>query len=416
MINSKSSKLLEILDLIEDDKARMGTFIKASDFNRISAEERKKWIKKSEEAAHNSDEVKQFYYANRALGIPHLKALGLAKDAQKKEWGRLSSEHDVFKQDQDKGGTSGFEKVSGKGEEASDDILKRKETVINMINAVSAKFKGNPDAQKVLALNLIQYGFDEIVPVNKIPFYSEISQVLSKEDIKKSRKQSFALVTAKPPEGLGVNWRMYYKVVDYLKQYLKDNQIGESFMSGLSSLFGSEGKNPTEFKLSNLEPMVDIIKRDINNYKFKGYGLHLQGVTTEEGEDMLRDIPNIKHQYQGDALLIPLEGKTNLKTLLKKAIPGKRVLLFGYDTKPQPLRKGWEGFQYKLVKNPTVVGSYTLSSESKSESLLILLSEGFQCQHYNHSTTSCGMIERPCDWKGFAGIGEDMQRECLDYR
>jgi hypothetical protein len=416
MVNSKSSKLLEILNLIEDDKARMGTFIKASDFDRISDEERKKWIKKSEEAAHNSNEVKQFYYANRALGIPHLKALGLAKDAQKKEWGRLSSEHDAFKQDQDKGGSSGFEKVSGGKEDASD-VLKRRETVLNMINDVSAKFKGSPDAQKVLALNLIQHGFDEIIPVNKIPFYNEISQVLHKEDAKKTRRQSFALVTGKPPDGLGVNWRVYYKVVDYLKQYLKDNPIAESFMSGLSSLFGdTSGKNPTEFKLSNLEPMVDIIKRDINNYKFKGYGLHLQGVTTEEGEDMLRDIPNIKHQYQGDALLVPLEGKTNLKNLLKKAIPGKRVLLFGYDTKPQPIRKGWEGFQYKLVKNPTVVGSYTLSSESRSESLVKYLSEGFQCQHYRHSTTSCGLIERPCDWKGFAGIGEDMKRECLDYR
>ena len=415
---NKSINLLELLNLIEDDKARMGTFIKASYFGNISDKERKMWIKKSEGAAHNSNEVMQLYYANRALGIPSSKAMNLAKDTLKKEWKRLSSEHDVYKQDSEKQGSSGFERVSGGGETA-DVNLNRKDTVIKMINRVSDKFKSNSDALKVLTVNLVQHGFDEIIPTNKIPYYSEVSKVMKEMEATgkaKWKSTPLNLVMDKPPYGLGISKRTYYNVMGYLKKYLRDNHLQESFMSSLSSLFGDSGKNPTEFKLSNLEPMVDIIKRDINNYKFKNYGLHLQGVTTEEGEDMLRDIPNIKHQYQGDALLIPLEGKINLKNLLKKAIPGKRVLLFGYDTKPQPIRKGWEGFQYKVVKNPTVVGSYTLSSESKSESLLILLSEGFQCQHYRHSTASCGMIERPCDWKGFAGIGEDMKRECLDYR
>jgi hypothetical protein len=109
-----------------------------------------------------------------------------------------------------------------------------------------------------------------------------------------------------------------------------------------------------------------------------------------------------------------LEPKTNLKQVLRKAIPGKKVILFGFDSKPQPLRKGWEGFPYKLVKNPTVVGSYSLSSESKSESILKMM-EGFQCDLYDHANLACGM-NRPCDWKGFPSVGEDMKRECLDYK
>jgi hypothetical protein len=355
----------------------------------------------------------------KALGLPSNKARQLAKDTLKKEkMHGHTSEHDVYKNDSK---SSGFERASGETED-TDVALKRKEAVLSLISDVKDEFEGKPDALKVLSVNLIQHGFDEIIPTSKIPHYEEISKLLRKADEEagkrgkvRGKSTSLAIVTGKPEDGcLGIPARTYYSVMDYLKSRAKSlTYSNESFMSGLSSLFGGS----SEFKLSNLEPMEQIIKRDINNYKYKGYGLHLQGVTTEEGEDMLQGIPAVKHQYQGDALIIPLESGTNFKKVLKKAIPGKRVILFGYDTKPQPLRKGWEGFQYKLVHNPTVIGTYSLSPETKSESILKMLSEGFQCEHYDHANLACSK-NRPCDWKGFPSVDIDnsMKRECLDYR
>jgi hypothetical protein len=410
MIN-KLDKLLEILDFIEDQKVRMGTFINPSDIADISDKERDAWYKK---ASNADNEFKQLYYANRAIGYSHYQAENLAKmHVRKESGGRQSSEHAAFPGNYI---TTGFENAPGE-----DDVsLERKEAVLKLIDKVKNKFSKNQDATKILAVNLIQHGFDEIIPPAKIPYHGEISQLLKKVEAEgktKWKSTPLALVTGKPPYGLGIDQRVYYKVMNYLKSNVKALQHNESFMTSLSSLFGKErtasSKHPTTFKLSNLEPMLDVIKRDIDNYGFKSYGLHLQGVTKEEGEDMLKDVPSIKHQYQGDALLIPLEPKTNLKSVLRKAIPGKKVILFGYDSKPKPLRKGWEGFPYKLVSNPTVVGSYSLSTESKSESLKIVL-EGFQCKNYDHPNLACNK-NRPCGWKGFPSIGEDMKRECLDY-
>jgi len=428
-MNYKLNKLLEILNLVEDDKVRMGTFINKDVFGNISDEERKKWARKASEA---DDEYHQLYFANRALGYDRVTALNYArhhiyKETKKikgkggKEQPRQESEHSVFRgHSGEKETGSGFEKASGHKTVS----VERKEAITNLIDKAKTKFEKNPDAIKVLAVTLIQHGFDEIIPPAKIPFYDNIIQLIKKAEAdaevdtgakgKRMRGKStdFALVTDAPPNGLGITRRLYYDVMGFLKDNAKSLQHNEAFMAGLKSIFGGK---PSEFKLSNLEPMIDVIKRDLNNNKFKSYGLHLQGVTKEEGEDMLKDVPSIKHQYQGDALLIPLEPKTNLKSVLKKAIPGKKVILFGFDSKPHPLRKGWEGFPYKLVNNPTVVGSYSLSTESKSESLLKLLSEGFQCQNYDHSTLSCG-LNRECGWKGFAGMGEDMKRECLDFK
>lgn len=418
-MDSKLNKLLEILDFIEDQKIRMGTYINPSDIADLSDKERNAWYKK---ASNAEDELHQLYYANRAIGYEHHQALNLARIHVRKELRRQRSEHDAFtgskKSGEANSAESGFETVPA---EKTDISPERKEAVLNLIDKVKNKFSKNPDALKVLSINLIQHGFDEIIPSSKIPHYNEISQLLKKaeaENKTKWKSTPISLVLGEPPHGLGITQRTYYNVMKYLKQNVKSLQYNESFMTGLNKIFGGEktasGKNTHEFKLSNLEPMEDVIKRDINNYKFKSYGLHLQGVTTEEGEDMLKDVPSIKHQYQGDALLIPLEPKTNLKQVLRKAVPGKKVILFGFDTNPKPLRKGWEGFPYKMVTNPTVVGSYSLSSESKSESLLIVL-EGFQCKNYDHSVLACGM-DRPCGWKGFPSIGEDMKRECLDYR
>lgn len=429
-MTSKLSKLLEILDLIEDDKARMGSFIDTKVINKFQENPKWKeiaarWARKSSEASNEEDRLT---YANMALGyIPDvLKELGmkadkarlLARDQLRKEKAHgVSSEHDVYKQGEE-GGSSGFERVAGKSVSPE-----RKDAVINLIDGAKKTFKDDPDSLRSLAVNLIHFGFDEIVPTTKIPHYGEITKLMKDLEAKgktKWKSTPYALALEKPPLGLGIPQRTYYKVMGYLKDHVKDLQHNESFMTGLQSLFGGEktasGKHTTEFKLSNLEPMETVIKRDINNYKFKSYGLHLQGVTKEEGEDMLKDVPSIKHQYQGDALLIPLEPKTNLKSVLRKAIPGKKVILFGFDNQPKPLRKGWEGFPYKLVSNPTVVGSYSLSPESKSESLLKMILEGFQCNHYNHSKLACGFAERPCGWKGFPSIGENMKRECSDYR
>lgn len=455
-MTNKLSKLLEILDLIEDDKARTGSFIDSRVINKFQElpdwkEIATKWTKKSSEA---SDEETRLTFANMALGyIPKvLKPLKdkwdeehkgekgernpfstsarlLARDALKKERAnKVSSEHDMYKEKEDGDEASGFGQVAGK----SSVSIERKEAVSNLIAAAKKKFGSDEDAMKSLGINLVFFGFDEIIPPASIPHYSDISSLIRKVEAEGERKKSAAgkllrgratptaLALEKPPYGLGVPQRTYYKVIGFLKDRVKGIQHNESFMTGLQALFGGEktasGKPSKEFKLSNLEPMEDVIKRDISNYKFKNYGLHLQGVTKEEGEDMLKEVPSIKHQYQGDALLIPLDAKAKLKTILKKAIPGKKVILFGFDTQPKPLRKGWEGFPYKLVTNPTVVGSYSLSPESKSESLLKMISEGFQCNHYDHSKLACGYAERPCGWKGFPSIGEDMRRECSDYR
>jgi hypothetical protein len=409
----KVNKLLELLNLIEDDKTRMGTFIDPEVIkkSKLTDDERKAYYKKASEA---EDELHKLYFSNMAVGYESSKAMSLAKDTLKKEWGRHSSEHDAYKAGEE-GGSSGFERVAGEDDSVSPD---RKEAVTNLIKGAKDHFKGNDDALKILAAHLVHFGFDEIVPSSGIPHYGEISKLLKRlEDEGKGKRKStlLAAIEDQPPDGLGISRRQYYNVMNYLKDNAKSLQH-ESFVTGLTSLFGG-GKGPAEFKLSNLEPMIDVINRDMQNYNFKNFGIHLQGVSTESGEDMLKDIPSVKHEYQGDVLLMPIDPKMNLKKTLKKAQPGKKVILFGFNSKAAPVRKGWEGFPYKLVTNPIVIGSYSLSPESKSESLLIML-EGFQCQHYVHATLSCGLNKgRPCGWKGFPSVNpDDMQKECTDFR
>ena len=141
-MTNKLSKLLEILDLIEDDKARTGSFIDSRVINKFQElpdwkEIAAKWSKKSSEASNEEDRLT---YANMALGyVPEVlkplkdkwdeehkgekekkgnpfsqTARSLARDTIKKEKNNLvSSEHDVYKQGEE-GGSSGFERASGK--------------------------------------------------------------------------------------------------------------------------------------------------------------------------------------------------------------------------------------------------------------------------------------------------------------
>lgn len=192
--------------------------------------------------------------------------------------------------------------------------------------------------------------------------------------------------------------------------------IIESFMSSFSSLFGSATPSKL-FTLSNLEPLLNVLKRDLQNNDYKYYGIHLQGVVKEAGKDMLNTtIPNIKHQYQGEVLVDVIDPNTNLIKLLSKSIPGKKIIVFGTDKAPRPIKKGWENFQYKLMKDPTVIGIYSMSSETKSESLKKLF-EGFQCENFQHSTQSC-KIKEVCNWKGFPSVSTNdiNKKECIDYK
>lgn len=451
-MESKASKLISLLCLVEDDKARMGTFIDPRVLKRFK--ELPDWEKISKENARKSrdarNEEDRLTYANMALGyVPEVlnalkdewekehgkekdangkkksnpfsrSARSLAKDQLKREKHFNSSEHDVYPAKETEHGDSnatGFERAASPNKDVTPGS---KEAIINLINAYKKRFNTEA-AQKALSVYLIQGGVDEVIPSKYIPYYHEVSKLMKKmEDdgeigVHTKAAGSPSTVITK---GLGINPKMYHQYVSFLRDHsseLQHESFYEAFLTGLTSLFG--GGKDKEFKLSNLEPMIDIIKRDMKGSKYKSFGLHLQGVTKEDGEDMLKTVPNVRHEYQGDALLIPLDGKTSLNQILKKAIPGKRVVLFGYDSKAQPLRKGWEGFPYKMVTNPTVVGSYSLSTESKAESLKKMF-EGFQCQNYAHATLSCGLSEgRSCHWKGFPSIDPaDMQRECLDFK
>lgn len=414
-MSNKLNILMEILGLLEDDKVRMSTFINPEVFGSISDEERKKWYARARGAENTYQE---FYYSNRALGYDHAKAKALAVDAIKKERDKVSGEHVLNrgKKDDDENRGEGVAGVAGE-KEAS---IERKDAIKKFISNVKTEFKDYPGADSVLSVLLIQHGFDELIPKSSIPSYDHISKLI--RDLEASGKTKWkstpiSIITAKPPDGLGIPQRTYYKVMDYIKQHANVLRHNESFLTGLTSLFAKEKGQPKEktFKLSNMEPMVDIIRRDMDRSPFKYHGLHIQGLMKEHGEDMFTDLPNVQHQYGGTALIIPIGSNTNLNQVLKKSIPGKKVFLFGFNKQSQPLRKGWEGFTYKTVDNPTLIGSYALSSESKAESLLRDFREGFQCCNYQHASGSCDCGRGACHWQGFPSVGEDMERECPDY-
>lgn len=413
-MSNKLSMLLELMDLIEDDKVRMSTFIDPEVFSKISDEERKEFYARARSAKTPYDE---FYWSNRALGYKSAKAKALAMDAVKKEQGRISTEYVLNKKSKD--GDDSGEGVAGvKGEEGAS--LERRDAIKKFISNVKSEFSDYPGADKVLSVLLIQHGFDELIPKSSIPSYDQISGLIRDLDAQgktKWKSTPMTLLTTKPPEGLGVPIRTYYKVMDYIKKHAGVLRHNESFLTGLTSLFSPTkgGSKEKGFKLSNMEPMIDVIKRDMDRSTFKYHGLHVQGLMKEQGEDMLTDLPSVQHVYGGTALIIPIGSGSNLNQILKKAVPGKKVILFGFNKQPQALRKGWEGFPYKTVEHPTLLGSYALSPESKAESLLRDIEEGFQCCNYQHASGSCNCGRGSCQWKGFPSVGENMERECPDY-
>lgn len=395
---SKVGKLLEFLkSLSEDDMYRSGKFISADTFKNSGDDEKAHWYKM---ASKEDDEITKQYYMNRGLGMSHTSAKMAARNTMRDKLRHKDKELDSG---------AGYEDQ----ESSQAPSLERKEAIKALISKAKKTFEGNDALLKVLSLYLVKFGFDEIVSPDQIPFYKEVSKLLRDDDNSEKGKGRGATTLMPIADKLGVSTHNYYKVVSFLKDNAKSLQHNESFGGAFKSLFGEKGE--TQYKLSNLEPMVDVIRRDIRQSKFKNYGLHLQGVTTEGGEDMLSGIPSIQHQYQGDALVVVLDGKTPIEKYLKKAKPGKRVILFGFDEAPQNLRKGFENFPYKVAKNPVVLGSYTLSSESKSESLLSFLQEGFQCSNYQHATGGC-QFQNQCQWKGFPSVGSDMNRECMEYK
>ena len=406
---SKVGKLLEFLKSIEEeDKFRSGNFIQADTFKDSEDSEKEHWYKM---ASRESDEFMKQYYMNRGLGMSHTKAKQAAYNSQRDKFRHKEVDLDAPKHDEEGSYGSGYDSVEGEKEVS----LERKEAITNLIKKAKSNFKGDEDLMKVLSLHLVKFGFDEVIPSNQIPYYTEVSKILKDsedaEDRGKGRGKSTLMSVS--TDKIGVSNHAYYKVMSFLKDNAKALQHNESFGGAFKSLFGKPGEE--QFKLSNLEPMVDVIKRDIRQAKFKNYGLHLQGVTTEGGEDMLSGVPNIQHQHQGEALVVVLDNKVSIGKILKKAKPGKRVILFGFDSKPQDLRKGFENFPYKVAINPTVIGSYTLSTESKSESLLRSFREGFQCSNYLHSTGGCEYHDQ-CPWQGFPSVSDDMNRECAEYR
>lgn len=406
------TKLLEDLQsllkhILETTKRRMGIDIDPSVFDRISDAERNKWYKVAQNA---TSEFKQLYAIYRGIGYPHTRAHQLAYDTLKKEKqagvGELE-EPDVH---------------ASKEPEAHEDPHSYRELGYHLIKSIKDKFPNDADALKILTLHLIRgfpqdpdnVTFDEFIPHKDIPYYEEVSKVLKRgEDATayyqdydpETKEPKFTMVKGKkkpvmvgnpmawkggtvlnmikdpPPDGLGITGSHYYKVRDYLGKIIREyiaaaddeGWVKEAFFSNVMKVFGD--KEEKVFKLSNLEPLEQIVKRDMGSNKYKNYGIHVQGLLTSEGEDVIKDsqLHSIKHVFDGDVVLTPVT-QDNIGTALKKAIPGKKVILFGFDSASKPIGKGWEKFQYRVATDPMLLGVYRIADSSKSESLLRAMS------------------------------------------
>ncbi len=371
-----ASVLQTIYQILEDDKTRMGVNIDPKMFDRISDAKRTEFSKRASAA---TNEYEKLYWIYRAIGYPDKKSQYLAIDTMKKDKDVVGVEDvDIYT----RGGT----------EEPEVDVsLHYKDLGYYLIKEVRKRFPNDDNALKILTLHLIRgfpqdpdnVTFDEYMPHEDIPHYKEVLAVLHRGE-KKTAEHPMAwkggtvqdMITDPPPEGLGITRSHYYRVREFLGHAIAEykeiqrDEMGEAFISNIIKLFGDK-----EHKLSNMEPLEHIINRDTKVNKYKHYGIHLQGVLKDSGGgDVIKDsdIVNIKHQYTGSAMVLPLEGN-NLQKILKKAVPGKKVILFGANDKPKPLGKGWENFQYRIMTDPVVLGVYTISPENKSESLIGLM-------------------------------------------